>query len=645
MVFLLMVLLSLHRLGNLPEHAALDFLYTLRPAQPAPPEVLIVGIDEPSFQEVGQAWPWPRRLHATLIRRLSHAGARLIVLDIVFAEPSTPEDDQAMAEAIRQSGKVVMAQDLEIVRDAQFSREILVQPYKPFRQAALGMGLALVSTDPDGVVRQFRWQFKGIDTLAATVLRNLQPQFSPPPEGARLIDFVGPPRSLDSVSYYQVIDPAHPLPESRIRDRVVLVGRMVGASPAPQARSDSFYTPYYAWSGQVTTGVEIQGQIIHTLLSATWGRELSLPTRLWLYLGVFLLAAYGLSRLKPLAGLGVLLGTAAALCATSALLFLVWRLWVPPVLLLAGITVIYGVNVLDRYLAEAREKRWLRMAFSRYLSPSVVELIVAQPERLQLGGEEVEGTVLFADLAGFTALSENMTPRAVIGLLNEYFSPLTDIILAHQGTLDKYIGDALMAFWGAPLARPDHAELACRAAIAMQLAMQNQRDVWQARNLPRLQTRIGLHSGPLIAGNVGSRERLNYTVLGDTVNLASRLEGVNKIYGTNILVSESCKHLVANHFLLRELDVIQVPGRDQAVAVYELLAEATDFPPAWLAVFAAGREYYQRQDWAQAIRCFQEVLRLNPEDRAALLFLNRVLHYQANPPPPEWQGVFVISQK
>jgi adenylate cyclase len=256
----------------------------------------------------------------------------------------------------------------------------------------------------------------------------------------------------------------------------------------------------------------------------------------------------------------------------------------------------------------------------------------------------VEGTVLFADLAGFTSLSETMPPADLIRLLNEYFSPLTEIILAHRGTLDKYIGDAIMAVWGAPLPLPDHAGLACQAALQMQAAMQILQKGWLTRGLPPLSARLGLHSGPLIAGNVGSQERFNYTVLGDTVNLASRLEGVNKLYGTDILLSESVYRLGARGFLVRELDTIRVQGRVQPVTIYELLA-GTGGEPEWLKIFSAGREAYRNCDWDQAEGYFQNVLRLKPTDKPAQVFLNRVQHYRKTPPSYGWEGVFTLDGK
>jgi adenylate cyclase len=645
LTLLILIPLSLMNFGQLLEHYGLDFLYNQRAPQPPPPQLLVVGIDEPSFQELGLAWPWPRKLHAALVDRLAAAGARVIVFDVVFAEAAAKGEDADFAAAIRRAGNVILAQDLDTVKDPHFSREILVQPDKVLRQAARALGLAVVTPDPDGVVRHFHIRVHGHPVLAAVAARVYRPTLRLAPNLSGLIDYAGPARSLDTVSYYQVLDRDHPLPAARIRDRIVLIGRTVAASPTPQARTDTFYTPYYAADGQVTSGVEIHGQIIHTLLSGGWGRELPAAGRLGLYGVAILGASYALALLTPLVGLAVLGGLILVILGGSAVLFLAGNYWVPPLLLVMGLAVVYSGNVLGHYLLETRERRWLRQAFGRYLSPAVVEDIIDHPERLQLGGKAVEGTVLFADLAGFTSISETMDPDNLIRLLNEYFSPLTEIILDHRGTLDKFIGDAIMAVWGAPLPLADHAARACQAALHMQAAMVILQKGWLVRGLPPLTARLGLHAGPLVAGNVGSRERFNYTVLGDTVNLASRLEGANKYYGTEILLSEAVYRLVAGQFLVRELDAIRVKGRKQPVTIYELRGEAVAVEPEWLTTFAAGREAYRGGDWDRAEKFFREVLRLKPEDAPAQAFLDRVRHYRAQPPPADWGGVFSLEGK
>jgi adenylate cyclase len=645
LTFILLAFLTIFQVGQVLENSWLDLLLTWRGPQPAPANLLIVGIDEPSFQEFRRPWPWPRRLHAALVQRLHAAGARLIVFDVIFADPTTPEDDDALAQAMHRAGNVILAEDLDTVKDPRFSRKILVQPIRPLREAALALGQAGIKPDPDGVVRRFQARLEGWETLAAVSAKAFAPALRAPANLTGLINYSGPSRSLDTVSYYQVLDPDKPLPAERIRGRIVLVGRMLGASPSPQARSDTFYTPFYSHTGQPSSGVELHGQVIHTLLSGQWGREVSTPGLLLFYLAAALLAAYCFAVLSPLAALLACLALALAILGASLGLFLFLNFWMAPVALVGGLALIYGGNLLDHYLVEAREKRWLRQAFGRYLAPAVVEAIIANPHRLQLGGEVVEGTVLFADLAGFTALSEDLPPQELIKLLNEYFTPLTQIILAQQGTLDKYIGDAIMAFWGAPLPLADHALRACRAVLAMQTAMLDLQGAWQSRNLPPLHTRIGLHSGPLIVGNVGSHERFDYSVLGDTVNLASRLEAVNKVYGTGTLLSETCFRMVEGHFLAREIDLVQVYGRQKPIRIYELLGETADSPPEWLAQFAEGLRCYRECLWDQATTCFREVLRLKPGDPPAKVLLNRIKGFQQYPPPSPWHGVYVMEGK
>ncbi|MGQ9688765.1 MAG: CHASE2 domain-containing protein [Desulfobaccales bacterium] len=643
---LALVALSLTPFGHFLENQTLDLAYRLRPAGPVPEDLLIVAIDEPSFQEVRRPWPWPRRLHAELVRRLSAAGARLIVLDIIFADATTPEDDQLLADAIQEAGIVILSMTYEVNKDPRFSRRILISPLKSLQQASRGQGLSTITPDSDGVVRRFSLSLGGRETLPLAAFRVLKPDAFLSSGLTGLIHYAGPPRSIDTVSYYQVIDPQRPLPTSRIRGRIVLVGARLEASATPQTQADAFYTPFFAGTGRLMSGVEIQANILNTLLEASWGRELRLWERLALLVVVILLASMASTHLRPLAGLvltGVVLGI---IVIVSFGLFFLHRFWIPPFLLATGVVLVYAGNVLGHYFVEAREKRWLRHAFSRYVSPSLVETIIAQPNRLELGGEEVETTVLFADLEGFTLLSETMPPQALIKLLNEYFTPMTQIILSHRGTLDKYIGDALMALWGAPVPLPDHALRACWAALEMELTMAGLQKNWHEQGLPLLTARIGLHTGPVVAGNVGSRERFNYTVLGDTVNLASRLEGVNKAYGTHIILSEDTAKQVKDRLLVRELDLVQVKGRSQPVTIFELVGGCPpEGPPVWLKYFAAGLKAYRQRQWEEASRAFWEVLRLQPEDPPSQVFLGRCRFFAAAPPPPDWQGVFVLDSK
>ena len=429
---------------------------------------------------------------------------------------------------------------------------------------------------------------------------------------------------------------------ANIQGKIILIGRIVGASPTPLA--DAFYTPFFAKNGKLMSGVEIHAQVINTLLNQNWGRELGLFYRLGLDLLILLLFGFLVVRVSPFAAMGVLVGFILLIFGLSFYLFLRVNLWWPPVFLAGGLVVVYGGHIFAHYWIESREKRWLRQAFGQYVSDSLIEAIIASPESLQLGGEEVEATILFADLVGFSSMAETTAPKELIRLLNEYFSAMTEIILAHQGTVDKFIGDAIMAFWGAPLPLADHAMLACETALQMQAAMRPLQAAWESQGFPRIATRIGLHTGPVVAGNVGSKKRFNYTVMGDTVNLAARLEGANKFYGTEIMLSEATYRRLADTFLLRELDLVQVRGRAQPVTIYELISRMPPTgPPAWLKLFAAGRAAFMQGKIPEASARFSEILDLHCDDQPAKVFLKRCQKHLDKPRLSEWKGAFVLE--
>jgi len=633
-------------LGRTLENATLDLCYRLRPASPPPREVLLVGIDAASFQALGHNWPWPRRHHARIIQRLTEAGAALIVFDVFFGEPTNTTDDQLLTKAIRESGKVVLARLVEAARDPHFSRQIEIKPLKDFCDGACGLGVSLLTPDLDGVVRRFHLSPAGQETLPEVVVHHLKPKLTFPRGFSGLINYEGPPQHLKSLSYHQVLNDQEPLPRPLVQGRVVLVGRVIDEGSLPQTQVDAFVTPFAGANGRYMSGVEIQGHIIHTLLTGTWGQELSLGPRLGIYLGTLLIFSLLVVRLAPGAGLGLLAAGALGLFCAALVVFCSLKVWIYPVLLGGGLVLVYSSNLISQHIFDLHEKRWLRQAFTHFVSPEVVETLLAHPERLQLGGEELEATVMFADLAGFSELALYMAPRDLISLLSDYFTPLTDIVLAYGGTLDKYVDSSLMAVWGAPLPQPDHARRACQAALAMQRHIEEALRDRQARGQAFLGLHLGLHSGPVMAGNVGSRERLNYTIMGDTVNLTSRLQEVNRYYGTRIILSDAARSLAGTGFLMRELDQVRVHGRVQPVTIFELIWSAPGEPmPLWHSAFQAGRAAYLERNWSQAALHFEEVIRLKPEDGPAALYLRRCREYGETPPPPDWQGVTVLETK
>lgn len=305
---------------------------------------------------------------------------------------------------------------------------------------------------------------------------------------------------------------------------------------------------------------------------------------------------------------------------------------------------------LYKYTTEEREKKKIRGAFSHYLSPEVIQQVLEQPDMLQLGGEKKELTIFFSDVRGFTTISEGLSPEQLCEFMNDYFTVMTKIVLKSGGVLDKYIGDAMMAFWGAPLSIPNQADVAADAAIEMLGALEQLQQVFAAKGFPPCEIGIGLNTGSMSVGNMGSEERFCYTVMGDAVNLGSRLENLTKEYGVQILASEfTVQRLEKPHHLVRELDDIRVKGKNEPVKIYQLLRP--DMLPnrsailALVDIFSEGRILYREQKWSEARNKFQQCLTIFPEDGPSLMYLERIEKYSALEVIEGWDGVFTFTHK
>jgi adenylate cyclase len=288
-------------------------------------------------------------------------------------------------------------------------------------------------------------------------------------------------------------------------------------------------------------------------------------------------------------------------------------------------------------------------AFRRYVPAELVRQLISTGEEAHLGGHKRELTVFFSDIAGFTTIAEGMAPEELMLHLSEYFDELTQILSEHKGTVDKYIGDGILAFWGAPVPDDNHALHACNAALICQAKLKDLNRKWASAGKSPLATRIGISSGETVVGNVGSSERINYTVMGDNVNLASRLEGVNKLYGTHIIVSRATYEAAADKFWFRPLDIVAVKGRSGGTTIYELIMkkgeEDTDQVAELCVEFAKGFETYLARDWEASIKIFQNLTSKFPHDIPADLYLTRCRHYLSNPPEADWQGIAYLESK
>ncbi len=613
------------------------------------PGIVVVAIDELSFKEVGLPWPWPRSLHAELIRNLHRGGARTVVLDILFDQPGVfPEDDRLLIDAIREAGKVVLAADRYEIEDQAYSVTQWVEPFPEILEVAMATGIVSLPYDPDGVIRKSPLSFSGRPGLAlASAL--FESEFDTPNglSQPRLINFRGPPRiGIKTVSYYQALKPGEMLPEGIFRDKIVLVGLSLGSAPEITGAADHYISPL----GLPMAGVFIHANLLDSLLR---GRFIADPfssflsmALLCLVLGlVFVPVMY---RVGVLSGALVTVGSGWILFLIGYLFFAVLQLMLPVISLVVVLISLFLVAYGYRFMLGIIERRLILGAFKHYLAPAIVEQILSNPSQLRLGGAEYEVTILFTDLAGFTTISESLSPTELRTLLTTYFQEMMEILTGEHATLDKFIGDAIMVYFGCPVIEPGHPAQACRAAVAMQWRLQQLNLVWRRQGLQELRMRVGINTGFVIAGNMGTEKIFNYTILGDSVNLASRLEGVNKEYGTSTIISQYTYERVRDEVAVRELDSIRVKGKARPVSIYELAVHKGDLSPKteelWMN-YAEGLSSYRRMRWDQAISKFRQALAIDENDQPSKTLLERCYSYRQGPPPPGWDGVHIMRTK
>ncbi|OGV58112.1 MAG: hypothetical protein A2283_16250 [Lentisphaerae bacterium RIFOXYA12_FULL_48_11] len=407
------------------------------------------------------------------------------------------------------------------------------------------------------------------------------------------------------------------------------------------------YGPMPFNTGYPMVGLHVNA--VNTILTRQFIRELPWWGILLVAMTCALPVAYFTHRLHPLAGSGFMIVVCAGYFWLGAIAFNkagVWLPTIPPVVSVAGT---FLAIVVRNVLLERHEKRKLRNAFSTYVTPSIVKRVMEDPNMLKLGGQRRTMTAFFSDVAGFTAISEESTPEALVAMLNDYLDAMTGIIFKHEGTLDKYQGDGIMAFWNAPVDQENHAYRACCAAIDSINCIRNDlHPRWKAEGKPLLSIRIGVNTGAMIVGNMGSRTRMNYTVMGDPVNLASRLESANKEYGTRVMISEFVMEHVNDSLVVRELDILRVKGKLKPVRVYEVLAKAGEVDEGMLSLLDAyneGLKLYRAGCWKDAESAFASAIKICKDDGPSNMYFRRCREFVNAPPKPGWDGVWILTSK
>ena len=533
--------------------------------KPINKDLVIAAIDNESIIRLGQ-WPWPREIFAKALLKIQKNPPAAVGLDVIFSEPSRigAEDDLIMAEALAKISYPVIlaveAKNLIISKNNSSAANGFLLPVENFRHSKISLGHVNLIIDKDGIVRKFPSEIPPYKSFAYEVVKKSDKTIlgNELPEALSRIVFSAPSGSVRKIPFWRVLDGSA---AEMLENKIILIG-----ATAPDLHDEKL-TPFSR--GTEMTGVEIQANIANMLISGYRHTPLSRwASFLWIFMAalipvlffIFMKRSLISVTLSFLSGLGHLIAIVLLFDrGTLANIVHINLAWIISTALLFSC----------KYFFIEREKRQIRNIFSKYVSKEVLENILSS-EKVTLGGEEKEITVLFSDIRGFTSLSEKTTPAELVSILNKYFTLMTGEILKNKGVLDKYIGDAIMAFWGAPLKNENQADNAIKASLGMMGKLKELNRELIALGKPEINIGVGLYSGPAIVGNVGSELRFDYTAIGDTVNVASRLEGLNKEYGTQLIAGESVKNKAKENYNFKFLGKVAVKGRAEKVNIYEV---------------------------------------------------------------------------
>ncbi len=651
-------------------------------------KIILVEVDQASldhFEKDNIAFPWPRSLYNPIINYASAGGARAILFDILFnnISPYGMEVDEEFASAIRDNGKVSLAAAFMKNRTGKETKALdkrftipyegvapdgylkngVSLPLPAILEAVHRVGTVIFRPDSDGVYRRVALAVKYGDELAPALFAvpvfdtadkveftdggvNIGKYSIPLDEnGDMLINYLGsrgtyqryPAAAVISSAIMEQSGQEPTVPKQVFKDSVVIVGY---TAPGLFDLKPNPLSP-------VSPGIEIYASALDTILGK---RHIRILGSGWLHAIAFagaLAVSAGVLLIPSVIVVGFVVAIAAWIPFILSSVGFSNGMWINLVPVEIAVFVSLAGSAIWKYETEGKKKREIHRAFGYYVSPAVIEQMLAEPERLKLGGEKKRLTLLFSDLEGFTPLSERLEPKKLVELLNEYTTLMANTVTAYDGTVDKYIGDAVMAFWGAPLDQDDQEIKACYCALLSQEKLEQMSRRLVSEGLPPVNIRIGLNSGECVVGNMGSETRFDYTALGDPVNQAARLEGLNKIYGTKILAAEPTWEIAKKNITGREIDFLKVKGKDEPVRVFEIVARRgreteaqlrliKNYEPVWQA--------YKQRRWDDVIELAGIALNEAPDGPTQVL-LDRAVTYKQNPPPDDWDGSFRHTSK
>ena len=654
-------------------------------------EIVVILLDQKSLdwvqEEQGLSHRWPRELYAAILSYCHESGAKAVGFDLLFTDPSFigVEDDLSFGEAAKSFGRVVLpvesrrekstekefvwpqfyTEKIKKISSIQNKRNYKTYDYANLPIEEIASQVHLVChvnslPDDDGVNRSALLLAKvgnkllpslGLATylagnkgaeveVTAEALKIGSKSIPLDDQGASLIRLRGPSKTHTAFSaasilqsYLRVQEGEEPVVAAeKLKDKYILFG--YSAAGLHDQHTVSFGDKY--------PGVEVHATVIDNIINEDFFREappfVNYVAALLLALIAPLLLLKSGSHFKQGLIMIILITCPTIIAFLSASAGYKTALFFPTLAISSSLFLSVGYN----YLTEGRQKRFIKHAFNHYLSPHVIEQMIDNPEKLKLGGERTEISIFFSDLQGFTSISEKLSPEVLIDLLNEYLSAMSEIILEEQGTIDKYEGDAIIAFWNAPLPVENHAVQIVKSALKCQKVLAEMNPELKKKAQTDLKMRIGIHTGPAVVGNMGAAERFDYTMLGDSVNLAARLEGVNKQFGTFTMISEETKKQIGDAYPTRELAKVEVVGRKKPVVVYEpMLHEEYEQRKEYLETFDKALQYFYKENFVEALKIFESNSKNDPPSKFYAKKCRMIIEGGLNTP----EGIWVMTSK
>lgn len=586
------------------EYKARDLLFMFRGNLPVGNEVVIVNIGDNTFSSLNRQWPFPREYYAKLIENLEEAGAKQIVFDIEFTEKSNPQSDKILAETAAKFDNVIFAGKLIREIENNFVKQQLLPPIKEITKRGLKWGTVNISNDNDGFVRRYELFQKrgnkeqysiGVVSVASLLhpsewkegIKNSFRNFRiweknvPKVSGKScLLNYFGPPRTFPYFDFADVLDDStFQLPfldlnrfeefkkSGVFKDKIVLVG--IDAIEF----HDTHNTPYFAVNNQLMPGVEIHANFIQMVLSEQFLKNFSEIKFFFIFIVITFFLFVINYKIKPSISIFFNVALIIANFMVAYHLFAYQRIFIPVLQLPVLIIVCYITGLIFQYIKAAQERKFIKSAFQQYISPELVNVLLKDPKKLEYGGEEKEISVLFSDIRSFTPYTESHNPKETVSILQEYLTAMVEVILRNRGTLDKFVGDAIVALFGTPVELDNHAYWACKAAFEMKQKLRELQRKWEKEHRDPFENGIGINSGTATVGNLGSEQIFDYTAIGDTINAGARLESLNKQYSTknNIIISEATYEMAKDRIIVKFIDEVKVKGKTKTIKIYELL--------------------------------------------------------------------------